>query len=69
MHGKVFVGAAQNGCEVVLECLHCSFSDVAAVNVGRHQLVIHVVVGQVVFKFCADFVVHSNCFGLTTFAD
>jgi hypothetical protein len=36
VHGEGFVGAAKSGYEVVFEGLNCSFSGIAAMDMGWH---------------------------------
>ena len=41
MHGEAFVGAAQNGDEVVFEGLDGSFGGIAAMVMGWYELVVY----------------------------
>ena len=42
MQQEIFVGGAESGVEVILECPHGTLSSIAVVCVGRCQLAVHV---------------------------
>ena len=57
--GEGFVRAGKDADEVVLEGLDCSFSCVAAMGVGRDQLVFDVLFADVVEYGLRGFIVHA----------
>ena len=60
MHGEAFVGATEDGDEVVFKGSDGAFGGVAAVDVGRHQLVRDIVFAfEESFDGGGGFIVHS----------
>ena len=60
MHGEEFIGAAEDGNEVVFECAYGSFSGVASMYVGWRELVRNIVLLlEKGFDGLGCFIVHS----------
>jgi hypothetical protein len=59
VEGKVFVNAAEASDEVILESSDGAFSRVAAMSIGRHELVVDVFVFEELFEHRRAFVVEA----------
>ena len=55
--GEVFVGTAEPGNEMILECLDCPFSSIVAMKVQQDQLVVNAFLSEKLLEHPGSFIV------------